>query len=85
MKSTIKEFLRAVLRKVGLEVKRLPATAEAFEQAYIRGGRVPWSFGYSQAKRKFISKIITDPNLLEIFNLFLVTFLRRLYAILELS
>src|SRR5262245_38412708 len=67
MKSTIKKIVRAVLRKVGLEVKRLPATAEDFERAYIRAGRVPWGVGYGQAKRKFISKIIADPNLLKIF------------------
>jgi SAM-dependent methyltransferase len=67
MKLTMKEIVRAVLRNVGLEVKRLPATADTFERDYIRGGRVPWSLGYSQAKHKFISKIIADPNLLEIF------------------
>ena len=67
MKLTMKEIIRAVLRKMGLEVIRLPATAEVFEQAYIRGGRVPWSSGYGHAKRKFISKIINDPNFLKIF------------------
>lgn len=64
----MKKIVRAVLRKAGLEVKRIPPSNLALEAAYLRGSRVPWSQGYSHAKARFISRVLANPNLVEVFK-----------------
>ena len=63
----MKQLVRAVLKSVGLELTRIRAPLEEPETAYLRGGGIPWSVGYSETKQRFIRQVIADPRLLQQF------------------
>jgi len=64
----MKGIARAALRKVGFEVKRISPTIPDYELAYMKAGRIPWSRGYEQAKTRFISEVLANPGLVEVFQ-----------------
>jgi len=64
----IKNLARTVLRKMGLEVKRLPRQVESPEPGYLKQGRIPWSPGYNEAKERFLRHAIGDAQLLQLFG-----------------
>lgn len=37
-------------------------------EAYIEGGRLPWSVGYSKFKNQFLSQVMRDPAQMELFR-----------------
>ena len=64
----MKEVAHAALKKVGFEVKRVPRRVPDPVLEYLKGGGIPWSLGYEQAKEKFISEVLVNPGLLELFR-----------------
>ena len=64
----MKSFLRSVLRKAGVEVTRYVPPPEDPEREFERGGRVPWSRGYGQARDRFQREALGDPGVLEAFR-----------------
>ena len=64
----MREIARAALRKVGFEVKRISPTIPNDELAYLKAGRIPWGRGYDQAKTRFISEVLANPGLVEVFQ-----------------
>lgn len=65
----MKTVVHALLRKAGFEVKRIfpPAKSDP-ELDYLKGGRIPWSRGYFQARDRFICEVLYNPDLLQIFQ-----------------
>ncbi len=63
----MKQLVRAVFQRVGLELKRIPAPVQDPKMAYLRGGRIPWSLGYNEAKERFIAQVLADPQVLQLF------------------
>jgi SAM-dependent methyltransferase len=45
-----------------------PAEGDERIQTYLRNGRVPWSPGYSEYKRRHIARLLLDDRILEIFR-----------------
>ena len=64
----MKDIARVILRKVGLEVKRVPPLVSDPEIDYVEAGRIPWSRGYGQAKIKFIREVLCNPGLIKVFQ-----------------
>ncbi len=64
----MKEMVRIALRKAGFELKRIPAPTANPEIDYWKAGRIPWSRGYDQARTRFISEVLGNPSLIEIFQ-----------------
>lgn len=64
----MKQLIKAALRSVGLELRRVrrftPETAEDF----VRAGRLPFGPGYHQAKQQLIEAALADPGLLQAFR-----------------
>jgi len=63
----MKNLARTALRKVGLEVKRIPFLPDP-ELQYLKEGRIPWSRGYAEAKERSIREVLANPALLDIFR-----------------
>ena len=64
----MKKIVRAVLRKAGFAVgKNFPSDLD-LEMDFARGGRIPWSQGYRQARDRFIRNALDDTELLETFR-----------------
>jgi len=38
------------------------------EMDYVRGGKIPWSRGYADAKERFIREVLANPGLIEVFR-----------------
>ncbi len=70
----LKQIAQSALRKFGLEVRRIglevsiPDPDPDPETLYGKGGKIPWSPGYSQAKHRFIGEVIGNDELIEIFR-----------------
>jgi len=65
----MKQAIRVVLKKAGLEVKRLQPPSPDPEYIYSRNGKIPWSHGYDQAKERFIQGVLSDTSFLETFRM----------------
>src|SRR6185436_14435974 len=65
----MKHLVRAVFQRVGFELTRIPAPAQDPETAYLHGGRIPWSLGYDEAKERFLSQVLANPQLLQMFSM----------------
>lgn len=63
-----KEIVRALLRKAGFELKRVSSKKLDPEEDYLKGGRIPWSYGYQKARQKYICEVLADSDLLEVFQ-----------------
>ncbi len=54
---------------MGFELKRSPKSQQNKQiHRYMRGGAVPWSAGYKEAKEQFISHTLTSVDLMERFR-----------------
>ncbi len=61
-------LIHFALRRFGLELRRLPRSSAALERAWLRGGRIPWSPGYAQARERFIQRVFADPEMMRAFE-----------------
>jgi len=60
--------LRSILKWLGLEIRRVSRMKSDPKVEYVRGGRRPWSTGYTEAKECFIQEVLVDPVLLNLFR-----------------